>query len=87
MGVNIGYTTDLTMSCERAALYHSEDDMPLRCEPSYGQEMFNYITQAIFTIEVVLKGASDFKNPVNYFRDSWNCLDFFVVTGASKNEN
>lgn len=37
------------------------------------------LSQAIFTIEMLIKIAAKGAFPETYFKDPWNCLDSFVV--------
>ena len=52
-------------------------------EPSivqYVTERLNYVFSGIFTIEAILKLIGFGIKP--YFKDGWNCFDFFIVVGT-----
>ena len=36
----------------------------------------------VFILELILKLIAECFHPWNYFRDAWNCFDFFVVVGS-----
>jgi len=36
----------------------------------------------IFVVEVILKIASEFPQPLKYFKNSWNVFDFIIVVGV-----
>ena len=40
------------------------------------------IILAIFTVDVVVKIIAEGHTPLNYFNDSWNCFDFFIVAAC-----
>lgn len=37
---------------------------------------------AIFVIEIVVKMVAEGRRPWRFFKDPWNCFDFFIVAGA-----
>lgn len=51
---------------------------------SYGSiiKSIDTIIITFFTVEIILKLISYGRKPLNYFKDSWNVLDFFIVAGC-----
>ena len=79
VGIFIGVEADQYLSCER---YFDRDDRPnhvKRCEVTMASYLLGILSQAIFTFETVVKLLSEGYEPKHYFRDSWNCMDFFIV--------
>lgn len=45
----------------------------------YALEILNYVFMVIFTLEAIIKLVA---LKCTYFKDNWNCFDFFVVVGS-----
>jgi len=76
VAIQIGVETDELMSCGRATL---RGKWKSTCYPSTFSTVMTGLSQAIFTIEMLIKIAAKGAFPEMYFEDPWNCLDSFVV--------
>jgi hypothetical protein len=64
-GANVGVQTELAQ--------------PGEVEPQPALDALDSVILFIFTVEVVVKLVAEGKKPGRYFKDSWNCFDFFIV--------
>jgi len=79
VGIFIGVELDQLLSCER---YFDRDNRPdhvERCEVMLFSTILTYLSQIIFTFELVVKILSEGYEPKRYFNDGWNCMDSFIV--------
>jgi len=44
--------------------------------------MLDLVVLTIFIVEIVVKMGAEGKKPWRYFRDPWNCFDFFIVAAC-----
>lgn len=42
-------------------------------------DILDFVILLIFTVELAVKLLAEGKNPLNFFRDSWNVFDFIIV--------
>jgi voltage-gated sodium channel len=73
--VLVGLQTDEGLMCEDARAGTAEDKCPSRDT----LEMLDLVMNCIFSVEVVLKVAAEGILPMEYFKNEWNCFDFFLV--------
>ena len=98
VGFMNGVETDENLACKRLEMRernwddesnddgskeHLKDEMAFCDDPWVASLAIGYISQFIFTIEVMVKIGADLKKPSRYFTDeengAWNCLDLFIV--------
>lgn len=91
VGVMIGMETDQLMHCNRRE--GRKDSQPWR-NASYWEDQDSWcddgvlqptmivavVSQTVFTVEAVIKILAEGWEPLRYFDDAWNKLDFFIVS-------
>ena len=71
----VGLQTDEGLMCADARAGTAEDMRPSRDT----LEMLDLVMNCIFSVEVVLKVVAEGILPMEYFKNEWNCFDFFLV--------
>ena len=91
VGVMIGVETDQLMHCNRregrmdSQPWHNTSywkDQDSWCDDGVllPSKVVSITAQAVFTVEAVFKILSEGWEPLRYFEDAWNKLDFFIVS-------
>jgi hypothetical protein len=81
VGVMIGVDTDRAMTCERfVMLGHGRPSESPKCGVSVESFTVSLFAQILFTVEVAVKVCARGMQPMKYFDDGWNKLDFMIVT-------
>ena len=72
--------TDNGMACERFMLRENRQGVSHpSCDSTGFVAIGGILTQFIFSVEVAVKIVAEKYHPEHFFKDGWNCLDFFVV--------
>jgi voltage-gated sodium channel len=79
---DVHFTTIMTLSIIMAGILvgvETQMAVPTKVQNNVGIDAANNFVLAMFTIEIVVKLVAMGPRPLSYFKEGWNCFDFFIV--------